>query len=190
MPTPDLHTARLWLRPLDLADAEQVQALFPSWEIVRYMSRLVPWPYPPDGALAFYRDTALPAMGRGAAWHWTLRLHEAPDRIVGAISLMRGDGDNRGFWIAEPWQGRGLATEACAAVTAYWFDVLGFPVLRVAKAVANEPSRRISEREGMRVVGTQEREFVSGRLPAEVWELTADEWRARNGERAGHDLQR
>jgi [ribosomal protein S5]-alanine N-acetyltransferase len=60
-------------------------------------------------------------------------------------------------------------------------DVLGFPTLRVYKAAANEPSRRLSIRQGMRLVGTEERDFVSGRLPAELWELTAEEWRRRPG---------
>lgn len=179
--TPVLETPRLWLRPLELADASQVQALFPHWEIVRYLNAVVPWPYPPDGALTFYRDVALPKVARGAAWHWTLRLKDEPDQIVGAINLNRGERENRGFWIGLPWQRRGLATEACAAVTAFWFDVLGFSVLRVGKAAANEASRRISLRQGMRLVATEEREFVSGLLPAEIWQLTADEWRARAG---------
>jgi RimJ/RimL family protein N-acetyltransferase len=93
--------------------------------------------------------------------------------------LRRGEHENRGFWIGLPWQRRGLAGEPCAAVNDFWFDVLGFPVLRVGKAAANEPSRRISLREGMRLVSTEERDFVSGRLPAELWELRADGWRAR-----------
>lgn len=176
---PSLTTPRLLLRPLELADAAQAQLLFPRWEIVRYLDARVPWPYPLDGALTFYRDVALPAMERGEAWHWSLRLREAPDQLVGSIDLRGGEHENRGFWIALPWQRRGLATEACAAVNDFWFDVLGLPVLRVAKATANEPSRLISLREGMRRVSTEERAFVSGRLPAEVWELTAEAWRAR-----------
>jgi ribosomal-protein-alanine N-acetyltransferase len=63
-----LHTGRLLLQPLRLADAEQTQRLFPQWEIVQFMTSLVPWPYPADGALRFYRDVALPAMERGVAW--------------------------------------------------------------------------------------------------------------------------
>lgn len=176
---PALTTRRLLLRPLELADAAQAQLLFPHWEIVRYIKAVVPWPYPPDGAFTYYRDVALPAMERGEAWHWSLRLRDAPDRLVGSITLRRGERDNRGFWIGLPWQRRGLAGEACAAANAFWFDVLGFRLLRVGKAAANEPSRRISLREGMRLVATEERDFVSGRLPAELWELTADEWRAR-----------
>lgn len=178
--TPELRTARLWLRPLELADATQAQALFPHTEIVRYMAAVVPWPYPADGMLTFYRDFALPAVERGEAWHWSLRLHEDPDQLVGSINLNAGERENRGFWIGIPWQGQGLATEACAAVVAFWFEVLGFPVLRVGKATANEASRRISMREGMRLVRTEERAFVSGRLEAEVWEISAAEWRARN----------
>jgi len=174
-----LETVRLWLRPLELADADEAQVLFPHWEIVRYLTREVPWPYPPDGALVFYRDKALPAAARGDAWHWTLRLRSAPARMIGSISLMRGEDENRGFWLGLPWQGQGLMSEACEAVTDYWFDMLGFPVMRVAKAIANTPSRRISEKNGMRVVAAGEREYVSGRLPAEIWEITAAEWNQR-----------
>lgn len=176
---PELETPRLLLRPLALADARQTQLLFPQWENVRYLNNRVPWPYPPDGAHTFYRDVALPAVDRGEAWHWTLRLKGSPGQIIGGISLMRGEKDNRGFWIAPPWQGQGLMTEACEVVTDYWFATLKFPVMRVAKANANTASRRISERQGMRMVAAVERDYVSGRLPSEEWEITAAEWRAR-----------
>ena len=179
--TPALETTRLLLQPLALEDAEQVQALFPRWEIVKYLANVVPWPYPPDGALTFYRDIALPAVERGEAWHWTLRLKSAPDRIIGSISLQTTEGINRGFWLVPEFQRLGLMTEASEVVTDFWFEVLGFAVLRVPKAIVNVASRRISEKNGMRVVGTEEREYVSGRYPTEVWEITAEEWRERKG---------
>jgi RimJ/RimL family protein N-acetyltransferase len=116
-------------------------------------------------------------MERGEAWHWTLRLSTAPEQVIGTVSLVRGEEDNRGFWLGLPWQGQGLMTEACAWVNDFWFETLGFPVLRVAKAAANAASRRISERQGMRLVGLAEKNFVCGRLPSEVWEITAEEWR-------------
>ena len=183
--TPQLETPRLWLRPLELADAAQAQELFPQWEVVRYLANVVPWPFPPDGVYNFYRDVALPQAERGEAWHWTLRLKTDPDRLIGAISLVKGEEHNRGFWLGAPWHGNGLMTEACDAVTEYWFTTLGFPLLRVPKAVANTASRRISERQGMRLVATEERDYVSGRLPSEVWEITAEEWRVRKGQHAG-----
>jgi len=178
-----LETSRLWLRPLELADAEQTQILFPQWDIVRFLTKAVPWPYPPDGALTYYRNIALPAMERGDAWHWTLRLKTSPAQMIGSIGLRDKENNNRGFWLGLPWQGQRLMSEACEAVTDFWFDGLKFPVLRVPKAIANEASRRISERQGMRIVATEERDFVSGRLPAEIWEITAEEWHARQRSR-------
>ncbi|HQR29744.1 MAG TPA: GNAT family N-acetyltransferase, partial [Anaeromyxobacteraceae bacterium] len=155
-----------------IEDAIQAQALFPRWEIVRYLDAVVPWPYPADGARTFYETVVLPAMERGEAWHWSIRLRDAPDELVGTINLKRGERENRGFWVALPWQRRGIATEACAAVNDFWFDVLGFSVLRVGKAIANEASRRISARQGMRLVGTELRDLVSGRQPGEIWEIS------------------
>jgi ribosomal-protein-alanine N-acetyltransferase len=177
--TPSFETARLLLRPIELADAPQIQAIFPQWEIVKYLANKVPWPYPPDGALTFLRDHALPAIDRGDEWLWTIRRKEEPATIIGVISLTKNESENRGFWIVPQWQGRGLMTEACDAVTGYWFETLKFPILRAPKAIANEASRRISKAQGMRIVSTGEREYVSGRLPSEIWEMTAEEWRAR-----------
>jgi ribosomal-protein-alanine N-acetyltransferase len=175
-----LHTDRLLLQPLRLADAEQSQRLFPQWEVVKFMTTTIPWPYPADGALTFYRDVALPAMERGEAWHWTLRLRQSPEDHIGVIGLMaKEDHAARGFWLGIPWQGQGLMTEAVTVVNDYCFDVLGFRALRAPKAVMNISSRRISEKTGMRVIATEERDYVSGKFPTEIWEITADEWRAK-----------
>ena len=151
---------------------------------MRYLTKHVPWPYPPDGAYKFYRDVALPAMEQGRAWHWTLRLKSNPSQVIGSIALIRNESENRGFWLGLPWHGQGLMTEACEAVTDYWFDVLKFPVLRVPKAIANTASRRISEKQGMRVIAPEERDYVSGRLPSELWEITAEEWHAYKQQQA------
>jgi ribosomal-protein-alanine N-acetyltransferase len=175
-----LETSRLLLAPLELADAEQTQRLFPQWEVVKFMTTQIPWPYPADGAFTYYRDVALPAMERGEAWHWTLRLRSSPEDHMGVIGLVAKDGyAARGFWLGLPWQGQGLMTEAVVAVNDYCFDVLGFDALQAPKAVMNLSSRRISEKTGMRVVAREERDYVSGRFPSEIWEITADEWRAK-----------
>ena len=64
---PEGRTERLILRPLELADADGIQEQFPHWKVVRYLLNRVPWPYPPDGALQFCREVALPQMERGEA---------------------------------------------------------------------------------------------------------------------------
>lgn len=182
-PIPVLSTQRLRLLPLVLADHAAIQTVFPQWRIVRHLNASVPWPYPEDGALTYVRDIALPAMAEGREWHWSIRLHDAPDQLIGVISLTLKPDDNRGFWLDPAFWGRGFSREASDAVTDYWFDSLGQPALRVPKAVANAASRAISTGSGMRIVWRGEKDYVEGPLPTELWEITADEWRARR--RAG-----
>jgi len=171
-----IETKRLHLRPLVIEDAGATQTLFPHWEIVKFLSDKVPWPYPDDGALSFYRDVALPAAERGEQWIWAICLKERPSELIGCINLRESNAENRGFWLGLPWQGRGLMSEACKPVTAFWFDTLGKDRLVVSKAVANIGSSRLSEKQGARLIAVEERGFVSGRQLAEIWELTREDW--------------
>lgn len=173
---PTLYTERLILQPLTLDDAEGIQQQFPHWEVVRYLNALVPWPYPADGARSYLEQVVLPAMAQGREWHWSIRLREAPGQLIGNVSLMDEQDNNRGFWLGPQWQGQGLMSEASAAVTAYWFTVLGRPVLRVPKAAPNLGSRRLSEKTGMRLIRTEEGQFVEGAFPKDIWEITREEW--------------
>lgn len=177
-----LQTRRLLLHPLQLEDAPHLQKLFSCWEVVRFLDGRVPWPYPENGAVSYFRDTALPGMRTGTQWHWTLRRKEEPNQRIGAISLMQGE-DNRGFWMGVPWQRQGFMSEAADVVTDYWFNILKFPVMRISKAALNTASRRISEKQDMRLVGSIEKEYVCGLLRAEIWEITAEEWNTRSGRR-------
>jgi RimJ/RimL family protein N-acetyltransferase len=138
--------------------------------LVKLLANRVPWPYPPDGALTYYRDFALPAIARGEEWHWSLRLKDKPAQLIGCISLLKAENNNRGFWLGLPWQRQGLMTEAVEVVTDYWFTELGFSVMRVPKAAVNTASRRISEKNGMRIVAVEERDYVGGRFLTEIWE--------------------
>ncbi|MGK3127266.1 GNAT family N-acetyltransferase [Candidatus Pantoea formicae] len=180
MEVPRLETPRLLLKPLESEDAVQVQQVFPRWEIVRHLVSSVPWPFPPDGASRYIDEMALPAMQAGQAWHWSLRHRSNPQTLIGLISLRLGPEDNRGFWLVPEWQKQGLMSEACEAVTAFWFLELQQTRLRVPKAMDNQASRRISERTGMRLVDTYRKTFVEGELLAGTWEITREEWLARN----------
>jgi RimJ/RimL family protein N-acetyltransferase len=187
--TPSFRTSRLLLRPLTLADAAPAQPLFAEWEIVRLLNARVPWPFPPDGCLAYYRDEALPAMARGEEWHWAICLPETesqPETFIGLIALFLSKSEtptNRGFWIGLPFQRRGYASEACVPVTRFWFETLHQPSLTIPKAAGNLASRRISEKSGMTLLRTEPHAFVSGIHPADIWHQTREEY-ARHGLRA------
>ncbi len=177
--TPELRTERLIMMPLTLADAPFYQQSMGDWGMVRYITANMPWPYPATEGLRYVRKDALPAMARGKEWHWTLRLHENPQQMIGMVSLMNLRDDNRSFWMAKPWQGRGLTREACEAANRFWFETLGKTTLRVAKAADNEASRRVSIGEGMQVVMRRPQAFVCGTREEEIWELTRAQWLAR-----------
>jgi RimJ/RimL family protein N-acetyltransferase len=174
---PQLETPRLILRPLELADASRTQQLFPRWEVVKHLANRFPWPYPPDGALTYYRDIALPSMARGDEWHWTLRRKTDPAEHIGCVSLFKGEIGNRGFWLGLPWHRQGFMSEAVDAANDFWFNTLDFPRMTVVKAIANTGSRRISQNNGMRLIAAQQIDCIAGRLPGEVWSITAEEWR-------------
>lgn len=63
-------------------------------EVVRYLNAVVPWPYPPNAALLYYRDNGPSASG-------------TTQQLIGAIGLFRGETNNRGFRLAPRWQGQG-----------------------------------------------------------------------------------
>lgn len=178
MSIPTLITERLILKPLEAEDAAQIQALYPRWEIVRYMVSSVPWPYPDDGARHYVDNVALPDMKKGIAWFWTLRRQEEPEQLIGLICLYDVEDNNRGFWLAPEWQGQGYMREASIAATDYWFNTLNKPVLRAPKAALNQRSQRISASSGMRLIRTEKKAYVSGELDSELWEITREEWNA------------
>ena len=93
-PTPTLETDRLILRPVREEDAPAIQRQFADWEVVKYLSALVSWPYPVDGA-AIYVAKCLDEHSRGVKFHWGITLKDGEDQIIGLIDLWPFDGEKR-----------------------------------------------------------------------------------------------
>jgi ribosomal-protein-alanine N-acetyltransferase len=152
-------------------DALVIQRRFPRWEIVRYLSPRVPWPYPDDGAIRFI-EMCQEEMARGEKHHWSIRLKDGPDEVIGIINLWPDDGesrDMRGFWLDPEFQRRGLMTEAADRVTDYAFRNLDWPHLWASNDDRNHPSARVKERQGARLVGFEPFHSVSGESRRMVW---------------------
>jgi RimJ/RimL family protein N-acetyltransferase len=176
-----ITTKRLVLRPIRLADAPAMQRIFPQPEIVQYLTTRVPWPYPPDGAETFLREKVLPNMAAHKEWMWAITLKGGDATLIGVIHLLKDgvmENENRGFWIAPEYQKQGYVTEAVLAVNDYAFNKAGFEKLTISNAKANIGSSRIKQKTGMRRVGEKMTDFISGRLPSEIWEITKEEWEA------------
>jgi RimJ/RimL family protein N-acetyltransferase len=84
-----------------------------------------------------------------------IRTRAQPEHGIGSISLYDQPGNHRGFWLMPQWQGHGYMREACKAINHHWFETLRRPLMQVPKAIANQASRKVSQHEGMRMIGTR-----------------------------------
>ncbi|WP_349645158.1 GNAT family N-acetyltransferase [Bradyrhizobium sp. U87765 SZCCT0110] len=178
-PTPTLVADRLVLRPLQERDASAIQRLFPQWEVVRWLTASIPWPYPADGAAANMAET-LAQRVRGEKFFWAITL-KGDDELRGRIDLWPFDGRNRdmrGFWLDPALHGRGLMTEAANAVTSFAFEELNWPFLYLTNAVANRASARVKEKQGAIEIAREPFAYVCGEGERQIWQLTREAWRA------------
>lgn len=177
--TPTFFTDRLTLRPTIEADAPAIQQRFADYEVIRWLSRGVPWPYPEGAALQFIREQILPNQGRDR-WTWSLHLHDE-EGAIGVVDLWReGRPEHRGFWLGRAFWGLGLMTEALAPITDYAFDALGFEELILNNARDNRRSHNVKAGSGAELIEVRPGAFVDPSLTeAEIWRLTKAAWRAR-----------
>jgi RimJ/RimL family protein N-acetyltransferase len=137
------------LRPGFPEDAPALAAAIGDEAIARNLAT-VPWPYRMRDAEAFLaspRDPVLPSF-------LVLERTVAGPRLVGSCGLGRRPSGavELGYWIARPFWGRGLATEAGTALV----DIartLGLPSLEASHFVDNPASGRVLEKLGFEPLG-------------------------------------
>ena len=143
------RTPRLLLRPGFPEDAMALLNAIADESVVRNLAT-APWPYSIRDAEAYLakpRDPVLPSLlifERGSG---------AP-QLVGACGLGRRPSGSveLGYWIARPFWGRGLATEACTALIDM-ARALGLLSLEGSHFVDNPASGRVLEKLGFAPLG-------------------------------------
>jgi RimJ/RimL family protein N-acetyltransferase len=143
------RTPRLLLRPGFPEDASALAAAIADEAIVRNLAT-APWPYRVRDAEAFLaspRDPVLPSF-------LIFERTDGPPRLVGSCGLGRRPSGavEMGYWIARPFWGRGVATEACRALV----DIartLGLPSLEGSHFIDNPTSARVLEKLGFEPLG-------------------------------------
>jgi len=143
------RTPRLLLRPGFPEDAPALAMAIGDQAIVRNLA-VVPWPYTLRDAEAFLagpRDPILPSL-------LVFERTDRAPRLVGSCGLGRRPSGavELGYWIARRDWGRGLASEACAAVIAI-ARTLGLPSIEGSHFVDNPASGRVLEKLGFEPVG-------------------------------------
>lgn len=178
IPIPFLETTRLKLRPIVRSDAPRIQLLFNNFEVLRYMAKAIPWPYPEDGASEFL-DFLLPEMEALKKYAWAIeRKGFSGEGLIGTIMLTPdAEEDSRGFWLGQPYWGKGYMREAVIAVNDFGFERLGMTEMRLNNAEPNVASHRLKEFSGAEILAIEETEYIGGTFPGVKWRLTAEAWR-------------
>ncbi len=143
------RTPRLLLRPGWAEDAPALAEAIADETIVRNLAT-APWPYGLRDAEAFLaqpRDPVLPSL-------LIFERTDAQPRLVGACGLGRRPSGSveMGYWIARPFWGRGIATEACMALIAI-ARTLGLQRLEGSHFLDNPASGRVLEKLGFEPLG-------------------------------------
>src|SRR5436305_10809819 len=150
-----IETARLRLRPFHDHDLEELVRLIGDWEVARWVSS-VPHPYSQaDGRawIAAVREDH--AAGRPRRFAIAVK---DTDQIIGGIGLDGDPGADTdeaalGYWLGQPYWGRGYAREAVAALLDYGFRTLGLKTVRAYTDPANTASQKVLLSCGLAYVG-------------------------------------
>lgn len=159
---PTLGTPRLTLRRMLPEDAEPMHAYGSDPEVARHML----WePHESlrdsENFLRFVRER----YARGDPAGWGLEGRET-GRFIGTCGIQAWRPEHSraelGYVLAREYWGRGLMTEAVAAVVGFGFDKIGFNRLEARCLDGNAASARVLEKAGMTHEGTSRSSHFSG----------------------------
>jgi RimJ/RimL family protein N-acetyltransferase len=170
---PVLVTERLVLRPPHEEDIPDIARLAANRRIAEMLSRM-PHPYGEAEARAFV-DMAKNRRTGGCCYAITVAETGA---FIGCAGLdVKELGLELGYWIGEPFWGRGYATEAAHALVDLAFRATDINVLHVACRVINAASRRVIHKCGFQYAGQGMMDsIVAGRTPVERYTLDRKTW--------------
>ena len=168
MTQPVLHTARLTLRPFTPADAPVVTELLQVPAIADNTLRI---PFPYQRSMADEWIATHPAE-YDAQREVTFAITLADDRrFIGAVGLVLELPHRQaelGYWLGEPWWGRGYASEAARAVVGWGFDVLDLNRIHAGFMAHNPASGGVLSKLGLQHEGLRREHIVKNGRPVDL----------------------
>jgi RimJ/RimL family protein N-acetyltransferase len=153
-PALEIRTERLILRPWTEEDEEGLVELANNWNVARNLSDAFPHPYTRESARQWVASQT--ATDAAPARHFAIVFE---GRAVGSVGLVPKTDIFRcamelGYWIGEPFWGRGFASEAVRAVVRWAFAT--YPEVAAIQArhfASNPDSGRVLARCGFQLDG-------------------------------------
>ncbi len=170
---PVVVTERLVLRPPHPDDIAELAELANDRRVAEMLGRM-PHPYGEAEARAFIANAKRRKAG-GCVYAITNSDNGA---FIGCIGLdARAHGLELGYWIGQPYWGRGYATEAAHAAVDLAFRATRIDVLHVSCRVTNAASRRVIHKCGFQYAGQGMLDsLVAGQVPVERYRLDRRTW--------------
>ena len=153
---PTLTTTRLTLRAFEERDAEPLFPLASNPNVTRFTL----WDHHKTIAetFIFVRDYAQMRYREGIPEPYAITLTPDTVKPIGACGCFWVSQPNRtmelGYWVAEPYWGKGIAVEASRAVVAAAFKSHLPERMQARVIVGNDASSRVLEKLGFRCEGT------------------------------------
>jgi RimJ/RimL family protein N-acetyltransferase len=173
-----LETARLWLRWPRSADAVSLSKLAGERDVAE-MTASIPHPYTEqDAARWVFSARAGNALGSSLAL--VIARRGRPTEAIGSVGLhqTRPGVALLGYWLGQPFQGRGFVTEAVEAMVETTFRLADVGEIHAQARVENEASRRVLEKCGFSSEGRAQIDLPArgGVVMCERFRLTREFW--------------
>jgi ribosomal-protein-alanine N-acetyltransferase len=141
------------LRPWDIMDAPDLADILNNRHILDHLRDGLPYPYTTQDAAAFLGAVLADHSAQIYCFAITVC-----DKVVGCISATRGQNIHfrtaeMGYYIAEPYWGRGIATSAVQQFCAFLFANTDILRIFAEPFAENAASRRILEKNGFQCEG-------------------------------------
>jgi RimJ/RimL family protein N-acetyltransferase len=154
-----------WLRDWREEDAPALARYADNRKIWSSLRDAFPHPYRLEHAGEFIRRVS-------AAAPRTVFAIATESEAVGSIGLMPGQDVHRftaelGYWLAEPYWGRGIVTAAVRAMVEYGFAELALRRIYAEPYAGNAASVRVLEKAGLSIEAAGQRRQVGDGLPAD-----------------------
>ncbi|MDZ4698307.1 MAG: GNAT family N-acetyltransferase [Rhodothermales bacterium] len=177
---PVLKTERLTLRSFRANDASRLQRLAGNEAVAR--TTFLPYPYNEGQAESWIRHQEEDYLA-GRLTNFAIELR-ASQELIGSIGLMLEPAYRHaqlGYWLGEPYWGRGYGTEAAEAVVAHGFQHLDLHRIFAAHFSNNPASGRILIKVGMRHEGRQREHYLRFNVfeDAEIYGILRREFEER-----------